>query len=120
MPDSTHVIQKGILVLIPLFAIHYDPEYYPEPEKFDPDRFLEENIQKRPPYTYLPFGEGPRICIGMRFALLQMKIGLVMVLQNYKLSLDKRTKEPIRINPKSPLVVPKDKIWIKLEASPSA
>jgi cytochrome P450 family 6 len=51
-------------VLIPVAALHYDPKYYPELERFDPERFSEEEKQKRHHYVYLPFGEGPRICIG--------------------------------------------------------
>jgi cytochrome P450 len=50
--------------MIPVMALHHDPKYYPEPERFDPERFSEEEKQKRTHYVYLPFGEGPRICIG--------------------------------------------------------
>ena len=57
-------IPAGTGVYIPLLGLHYDPEYYPEPNKFDPERFSEENKQKRPNYTHMPFGEGPRLCIG--------------------------------------------------------
>ena len=60
-------LKEGTNVYIPLFGIQYNPEYYPDPDKFDPERFTEENKQKRNNYTYFPFGEGPRICIGKNF-----------------------------------------------------
>lgn len=64
IPNTDVVIEKGCRVIIPSYAIHHDPKYYPEPFKFDPDKFLEENVKSRPGYTFLSFGEGPRICIG--------------------------------------------------------
>ena len=50
--------------VIPIYALHHGPKYYPEPERFDPERFSEDEKAKRHHYVYLPFGEGPRICIG--------------------------------------------------------
>lgn len=66
IPDSDVVLPKGRSVMIPVHAIHHDPEIYPQPEKFDPERFSVEEKAKRHQFSYLPFGEGPRICIGMR------------------------------------------------------
>ena len=64
-PNKNIVIEKGTLVLIPLHGIHHDEEYYPEPEKFDPERFNDTNKKARHHYKHLPFGAGPRMCIGM-------------------------------------------------------
>lgn len=51
-------------MFINVWGLHRDPKYYPDPDKFDPDRFEPENVAKRPDFTFLPFGEGPRMCIG--------------------------------------------------------
>ncbi len=64
VPDSKFVIERGTLVYIPIYGLHHDPQYFPDPEKFDPDRFSEAGKASRPYYAYLPFGEGPKICIG--------------------------------------------------------
>ena len=64
IPDTDIVIEKGTRIIIPVMGIHYNKEIYPNPERFDPDRFLPEEKEKRDRYAYMPFGEGPRICIG--------------------------------------------------------
>jgi cytochrome P450 family 6 len=61
---GTVIIPKGTGVYIPVLALHHDPQYFPDPDKFDPERFTEENKHNRPNCVYLPFGEGPRTCIG--------------------------------------------------------
>ncbi|KAG8235999.1 hypothetical protein J437_LFUL016532 [Ladona fulva] len=58
------VIEKGIPIMLSLFGQHRDPKYFPDPESFIPERFSEENVKKIPRYVYMPFGEGPRNCIG--------------------------------------------------------
>ncbi|XP_020604908.1 cytochrome P450 3A8-like [Orbicella faveolata] len=87
-------IPKGIPVMIPCYAIHHDPEIWPEPEKFDPERFTDAEKAKRHPYTFMPFGYGPHNCVGMRFALLEIKLTLVRLLKKYKLERTEKTAPP--------------------------
>ncbi|KAJ1530201.1 hypothetical protein ONE63_005128 [Megalurothrips usitatus] len=82
--EKPAVLPKGMRVFIPTFAIHRDPEFYPEPDKFDPDNFTAEAKRARPNYAYIPFGEGPRICIGLRFAMMEMKVALATVLRGFR------------------------------------
>lgn len=63
-PDHDLQIEEGTSILIPTFGLHFDADYFPDPDKFDPERFSEENKANIKPFTYLPFGEGPRNCIG--------------------------------------------------------
>lgn len=64
--EGTNMILKpGMMIHIPFQGIQRDPEFFPDPEKFDPERFSEENKAKRPQLSFLAFGEGPRICIGI-------------------------------------------------------
>lgn len=71
--DSEVTLDKGVAVLLSVLAIHHDEEFYPKPEVFDPERFSEENKAKRPSCTFLPFGEGPRNCIGMNHSIVHSR-----------------------------------------------
>jgi cytochrome P450 len=93
------VIEKGMIVGIPVWALHHDPQYYPDPYTFDPERFSTENRERIVPYTYLPFGAGPRNCIGTRFALLETKTALIKILTKYRFIKSKGTKIPLRFLP---------------------
>ncbi|CAJ1053982.1 cytochrome P450 3A27-like isoform X2 [Xyrichtys novacula] len=92
-------IPKDLVVMVPVYALHRDPEFWPEPEEFRPDRFSKENKPNIKPYSYLPFGAGPRNCIGMRFALLMVKLALVEVLQDYSFLVCDETEIPLEMDP---------------------
>lgn len=62
IPGTNIRLEPGIAISIPVYALHHDPSLYPEPSKFNPDRFKDKDILKN--HAYLPFGEGPRVCIG--------------------------------------------------------
>lgn len=106
VPEFNLVIEKGTPVYISMLGLHYDPEYFPNPNKFDPERFNEENKRKRPPCVYFPFGEGPHACIGNRFGLLQTKLTLLKILSKCEVTLCKETLVPVVIDPKGAMTVP--------------
>ncbi|XP_044203376.1 cytochrome P450 3A27-like [Thunnus albacares] len=106
-------IPKDITVMIPVFALHRDPELWTEPEEFKPERFSKENKQSINPYTYLPFGIGPRNCLGMRFALVLVKLALVEVLQHYSFAVCEETEIPLKMDPAG-LVGPLQPIKLKV------
>lgn len=80
-------IARGSDIAISTYAMHRNPDLFADPEHFDPERFSAENEPKLPKYAYLPFGGGPRICIGNSFAMLEARLIMATVLQRYKLSL---------------------------------
>ena len=83
MEETNQTIPKDAWIISPSSAFHRDPEYFPDPEKFDPERFNEDNIHTINQDTYLPFGTGPRACVGQRFALVELKVILFYMLANF-------------------------------------
>ncbi|XP_078424653.1 thromboxane-A synthase isoform X1 [Cetorhinus maximus] len=92
-----HFIPAGMTIEVPVGVLHYDPKYWPEPEKFKPERFSPEMKTERHPFVYLPFGAGPRSCMGMRMALLEAKIALVRILYSYSFQTCPATQIPVQI-----------------------
>uniref|UniRef100_A0A3B5M7C0 Cytochrome P450 3A n=1 Tax=Xiphophorus couchianus TaxID=32473 RepID=A0A3B5M7C0_9TELE len=107
------VIPKDMVILVPTWPLHRDPEIWPEPEKFKPERFSKKNKEDIDPYTYMPFGLGPRNCIGMRFALVVMKLAVVEILQQYSFSVCRETEIPFEMDVQG-LLAPKRPIQLKL------
>lgn len=87
-----YLIPKGTAVSIQVYYLHRDERFFPEPEKFDPDRFLPENLEGRNPFAYIPFSAGSRNCIGQKFAMYEEKSVLSSIIRSFKLrSVEKRT-----------------------------
>ncbi|XP_056137446.1 thromboxane-A synthase isoform X2 [Lampris incognitus] len=106
-------LPKGTSLEIPVGFLHYDPEHWPEPEKFIPERFTPEKKAKRHPFVYLPFGAGPRSCVGTRLAWLEMKMALVNVFRRFNVAVCSETKVPLEL--KSTITLgPKNGIFVKI------
>ncbi|KAF5291122.1 hypothetical protein FQA39_LY14364 [Lamprigera yunnana] len=106
IPNSNVVIEEGIPIYISISALHYDPNYFPNPEKFDPDRFSTQSKSDIIPYTYIPFGEGYRSCIGAKFGTLAISIGIIQILKHFKLVLGEDTPRKLKFKSSGFLMVP--------------
>ncbi|CAN9510186.1 unnamed protein product [Ophioblennius macclurei] len=107
------VIPKDMAIIVPTWPLHRDPEIWPEPEKFKPERFSKENKDTIDPYTYMPFGLGPRNCIGMRFALVSMKLVMTKILQRFSFAVCRETEIPLEMDVQG-LLSPKRPLKLKL------
>uniref|UniRef100_A0A6Q2X5D0 unspecific monooxygenase n=1 Tax=Esox lucius TaxID=8010 RepID=A0A6Q2X5D0_ESOLU len=108
------IIPKDCVVLVPTWTLHRDPEIWSDPEEFKPERFSKENKESIDPYSYMPFGAGPRNCIGMRFALIMIKLAMVEILQSYTFTACEETQIPLEMDIQG-LLMPKQPIKLKLE-----
>ncbi|KAJ8953900.1 hypothetical protein NQ318_019140 [Aromia moschata] len=94
-------LEEGAVLFIPIYGIQRDPQHFPDPEHFDPERFSDENKHNIKPYTYFPFGVGPRNCIGSRFALLEAKSVCFYLLLHFQLVPVEKTMIPLQISKRS-------------------
>ncbi|MBC7869560.1 MAG: cytochrome P450, partial [Chitinophagaceae bacterium] len=80
-------VDKWVSVVVNIFGVHRDERFFPEPEKFDPERFSPENEKNIQKYAYMPFGAGPRVCIGNAFAMMEAKLVLATIAPRFSLRL---------------------------------
>ncbi|XP_032690154.1 cytochrome P450 4g15-like isoform X2 [Odontomachus brunneus] len=90
--SGKYTLPKGVDVLITTINLHRNEKYWPKALTFDPDRFLPENIANIHPCSYIPFSNGPRNCIGAKYAMISMKILIATLLRTYILKVDKEVK----------------------------
>lgn len=92
IPGTDLLIEKGTAVVIAPYSLQRDGKYYPDPEKFDPSRFSSENKSGKTfvDMPYMPFGDGPRVCIGTRMARLAVKAEVASILRKYDVGLDEQ------------------------------
>ncbi|XP_046482187.1 probable cytochrome P450 6a13 [Neodiprion pinetum] len=115
LPGTNVVLPVGSKCIIPIYALHHDPEFWPNPSKFDPERFSEEGKAKQTPYTFMPFSIGPRTCIGSRFAEQQTKVGILTMLDKFKIILCEKSQNPLKYrNGAGLFLMPERGFWIKM------
>lgn len=108
-----YTIPKGSIVGVYIYGAHHNPNYWQNPEEFDPERFSAENEGNTHKFAYLPFGGGPRVCIGFSFALMEAQLMLATIAQCYRLKL-----APGQVVEKEASITlyPKDGLPMKVEA----
>ncbi|XP_011699352.1 PREDICTED: cytochrome P450 9e2-like [Wasmannia auropunctata] len=113
LPDEKpFVMKKGMVFWIPIFAIHRDEKHCDNPEKFDPERFLDNKMHNSS--YYMPFGLGPRMCIANRFAMLEVKVLLFHLLARCELKPNAKTTSPIKFN-KGLVLMPENGFWLNIQ-----
>lgn len=90
-------IPKDTVFRVPVHAVHRNPEYFTDPDTFNPERFLTPNKESIAPFSFIPFGAGPRNCIGMRFALLEAKLALTEIIRSFRVVKVPETNVPLQI-----------------------
>ena len=111
-----HAIPKGTLVGIAPFGLHRDPQYWPRPDRFDPNRFRAERDSERPRFAYVPFGGGPRVCIGNAFAMMEARLALVRMAQ--RAQVERLPQTMVRLNPGITLR-PEGEVLMRVQATSS-
>jgi len=90
----SYVIPAGASVIVHAYTLHRNPEIYPKPDEFIPERFSKEASAERHPFAFVPFSAGPRNCIGQKYAMLELKLTIIDIVTNFELI----SVEPIKVN----------------------
>lgn len=107
-----HVIPEGAAIAADVYTLHFDPDLWgpTDPKIFDPDRF----DTKRHPMAWIPFGAGPRFCVGQRFALMEIRATLLRLLHRFDIRACPETQDPLQLK-FGPTTTPKNDVTVRLE-----
>ncbi|KAK4873605.1 hypothetical protein RN001_012965 [Aquatica leii] len=112
--EETIHFPEGTVCVIPIYSIHRDPKYFPEPDKFIPDRFSDENKHLLTPHAFMAFGMGPKGCIGSRLALLETKLILFALLSKFEIVPVSKTRIPMVTGKKGIFLAAEGGMWLGL------
>ncbi|KMQ93458.1 cytochrome p450 9e2 [Lasius niger] len=118
--DKPFVVKKGSNIWFPVYGLHRDPKYFEKPDEFYPERFLDDNKKNFNASAYIPFGLGPRMCIGNRFALLETKVVIFYLLARCELKPCAKTCHPMRLSKGAFNMVAEGGFWLKIHARSDA
>ncbi|GIX93087.1 cytochrome P450 3A41 [Caerostris extrusa] len=110
---GSYTVPKGTVVLAPVWDIHHDPQYWPDPWKFDPDRFSLENKTSINSMAYMPFGIGRRNCVGARLAQLEAKLAIFRLVKKFKFEACDKTDDPLHLICPTVIINPANGIWLR-------
>ncbi|KAG5883092.1 hypothetical protein JTB14_027889 [Gonioctena quinquepunctata] len=98
LPDEKPIlVKRGARIITPIYSMHNDPKFFPEPERFIPERFSDENKHKMKPNTFAPFGFGSRTCMGSKYSILQAKLLYFHLLTHFEIVPVEKTKVPFEV-----------------------
>ncbi|XP_011303493.1 cytochrome P450 9e2-like [Fopius arisanus] len=109
------VLKPGDVVWLPIYCIHRDPEYFDNPEVFDPERFVKGDKSSAFAVNSMTFGQGPRACIGNRFAILETKILFAYLLRKCRLTPGSKMITPMRISKSSFIMKAEGGFWVEFQ-----
>ncbi|XP_057322620.1 cytochrome P450 9e2-like [Microplitis mediator] len=117
LPGSKPVsVKSGDNIWVPVWAIHRDPQYFPDPEKFIPERFIGDAKDDLNTSAYLPFGVGPRMCIGNRFALLEIKVLFFYLLAKCTIKISDKMILPIQFSKSNIFLMAEGGFWLEIQS----
>jgi len=115
LPGTDFTVRRNDMLLFPSAVFHRDPRHWSHPDTFNPDQWTAEERSKRSPHAFQAFGQGPRACLGMRFALLELKVALAMLVRHLEFHPGNATIKPLQLDPEHGMAWFKGGLWASVK-----